>query len=167
MLTQPGIVSVDASGQETAFIPRSTTGLSSLTLSVENLDGTSLTGSTYLWTRTTGISSATSTTASSGTVTEASDRGVTTTTVGTTPTISATARSGVPVGEYSVLLTDAAGNTCVAYTTISAKPCTERTAAYTGCKDMTITNPTATNAISNRPVGPLPPEISSMPVTTK
>ncbi len=135
------IVSVDAAAQETVFIPRSVTGQNALTLSVENLGGTPLTGYTYRWTRTTGVqtASATSTTATSGTATAP-----VTVTVGTTPTISATA-----IGEYMVVLTDAAGNTCVAYSTISAKPCNERTAAYSSCKDVTITNPDATNAISN------------------
>ncbi len=133
------IVSKDGTGAETDRIPRVGGLLGSLTLSVESLDGMALTGYTYVWERRTGAP-ATGVSSSTG----ANTHSVTVVAVGTTPIISATA-----IGEYSVVITDGAGNTCVAYTTLSAKPCTERTAAYTGCKDVTVQNPDATNAIAN------------------
>jgi len=73
-------------------------GVGSLTLTVEHLDGLSLAGYTYQWSRQTGSA--------------------TPLPVGTTPTLSATA-----IGQYQVVLTSPQGSTCVAYTTLPSKPC--------------------------------------------
>ncbi|RYC68214.1 TNT domain-containing protein [Spirosoma sordidisoli] len=102
------IIANDASGTETDLIPRSTTatgGVGSLTLTVEHLDGLSLAGYTYQWSRQTGSA--------------------TPLPVGTSPTLSATA-----IGQYQVVLTSPQGSTCVAYTTLRSKPCRQVTHTY-------------------------------------
>lgn len=93
------IVAKDSQNKETSKIPR--TGIQSLTLSVESLDGTPLTGYSYAWTH------AISTSA-----------GTTSTAAGTTPTISATT-----IGEYKVAISGAGNRTCVAYLTVSKGLC--------------------------------------------
>jgi len=103
------IKAVDATGTpatptETDLLPRLNGGLGTLDLSVEELDGFDLTGYTYRWSEPTNTS-AVATTATSTTLT------------------------GRRIGQYKVTLTNAAGDTLVAYTTLRAKPC--RSVAHT------------------------------------
>ncbi len=93
------IVAKDAQNKETTKLPR--TAPQSLTLSVESLDGTSLTGYTYQWTRSISTSA-----------------GATTTAQGSSPTLSATA-----IGEYKVTVSGTDNKTCVAYLTLSRTLC--------------------------------------------
>ncbi len=99
------IKSVDATLSETDLIPRVNGGLGSLNLSVEELDGQSLAGYTYLWTRPVSTTDTTPATATSITLT------------------------GGQVGEYKVLLTKGR-DTLIAYTTIRSKPCRQVAHTY-------------------------------------
>ncbi len=102
------IVAKDATGTETDLIPRSTTataGASSLTLSVAHLDGLSLTGYSYQWSRQAGTAASLP--------------------VGSSPMFSATA-----IGEYSVVLTSPEGSTCTAFITLRSKPCRQVAHTY-------------------------------------
>ncbi|MGM9507897.1 hypothetical protein ACS5NO_09225 [Larkinella sp. GY13] len=98
------IKAVDSQETETDVMPRVGGVLQPLTLSVEHLEGASLAGYQYQWTRTSGTSAAVS--------------------LGTSPTLSATA-----IGEYAVKLMSGT-DTCTAYLTVRSKPCKSRTHTY-------------------------------------
>ncbi|MGM9507895.1 hypothetical protein ACS5NO_09215 [Larkinella sp. GY13] len=98
------IKAVDSQNTETDVMPRVGGALQPLLLSVEHLEGASLAGYQYQWSRTSGTSAAVS--------------------LGTSPTLSATA-----IGEYAVKLMSGT-DTCTAYLTVRSKPCTPRTHTY-------------------------------------
>ncbi|WP_421828950.1 hypothetical protein [Larkinella sp.] len=117
------IKAVDSQETETDVLPRVGGVLQPLTLSVEHLDGASLVGYSYQWTRTTGTGAAVS--------------------LGTSPTLSATA-----IGEYAVKLMSGT-DTCVAYLTVRSKPCTPRTHTYACGNTPAIPLPDTGSRLSN------------------
>lgn len=117
------IKAVDSQNTETDVLPRLGGVLKPLTLSVEHLEGASLAGYQYQWSRTSGTSAAVS--------------------LGTSPTLSATA-----IGEYAVKLMSAT-DTCVAYLTVRSKPCTPRTHTYACGTTPAIPLPDTGSRLSN------------------
>ncbi|RCR70254.1 hypothetical protein DUE52_07775 [Larkinella punicea] len=121
------IKAVDSQNTETDVMPQVGGVLQPLTLSVEHLEGASLAGYSYQWTRTTGTGAAVS--------------------LATTPTLSATA-----IGEYAVKLISGS-DTCTAYLTVRSKPCTPRTHTYACGTTPAIPLPDIGSRLSNLAVG--------------
>ncbi len=117
------IKAVDSQNTETDVLPRVGGVLQPLTLSVEHMDGASLTGYQYQWSRTSGTRAAVS--------------------LGTSPTLSATA-----IGEYAVKLMSGT-DTCTAYLTVRSKPCTPRTHTYACGTTPAIPLPDTGSRLSN------------------
>jgi hypothetical protein len=124
------IVAKDGTGTETTTLTRrpGTPGqFLPLTLTVESLDNSPLTGLSYAWA-----------TPASGTATTPGNTNLT-----------ADQR-----GDYKLQLAiPGLAQTCDAYVSLSAKPCTERKPTYASCRSVNVSNPDAANTLPLLQVG--------------